>query len=304
MRISLLILAAMLLQNTILQAQQDEMFTQYMHNEVSINPAYAGSKEGVNVTALYRNQWMQMEGAPRTYTLNMHTPIPGDKVGLGLSLFHDQIGIHEQLKLFGAYSYKIKLGEERNLRLGLLAGIINFQSDFSNLTPKNSADKNFSSPSVKNLHMNFGAGVFYYMPDFYVGLSVPNIIPNTSMYEGEAFMSRQQHAYLTSAYVFELSPDIKLKPSLIYKFTYGAPMQLDLSTNVIFHDFLWTGINWRTQDSIDLLLGLQPTRQIYIGYAYDYGISSLADYHSGSHEILLSYRFSISTNRVLTPRYY
>lgn len=285
------------------QAQQEAMFTQYMHNEVTINPAYAGSHDAVSLTALYRHQWMKMEGAPRTFSFNAHAPV-GEKVGLGLALINDQISIYEDLNLFGMYSYKIALSEKSSLRLGLQAGMINRKTDYGQLSPKNGVDDNFTGGMISNFHVNIGTGAFFSMEKFYVGLSVPKLVNNRSEYGGDLLHTQQKHIFLTTGYVFDLAPEIKLKPSLFYKYTQGAPMQLDLTANLIFREVLWTGFSWRSHDSVDLLLGVQASKQLYFGYAYDFATSKLGDYHNGSHEILLNYRLGFSSNRVLTPRYY
>ncbi|MEQ9443267.1 MAG: type IX secretion system membrane protein PorP/SprF [Cyclobacteriaceae bacterium] len=287
-------------------AQQEVMFTQYMHNEVSINPGYAGSDQVGNITGLYRNQWSGMPGAPKTFSLNAHAPtgLQDGKVGLGLSLLNDQIGIYEQFRFFGVYSYRIELGDNKHLQLGLQAGVIHLQTGLTSLNPKNSNDVNFISDPVSSVNLNFGTGAYFFTDKFYAGLSVPQLMPHKAQHDGTAIFTQKQHVFLTSGYVFDLSSDLKLKPSVMLKYTQAAPVGVDVTGNLIIRDILWTGLNWRQGDSIDLLLGVQASKQIYVGYAYDYGLSELSDYHNGSHEIVLNYRLHFSSTRVLTPRFF
>ena len=303
MRIFILIILSVTLYSGV-QAQQDAMFTQYMHNEVTINPAYAGSHHVGSMTALYRNQWVNMEGAPVSYSFNAHAPIQNEKVGVGLSLVNDKIGVTSNFSLFGIYAYRIAIGENSSIRVGLQAGFINYKSDPGQLNPKNAGDANFNGGSIHSFQPNFGTGIYYFASRFYLGVSVPKILSTKATYEGAIVDRQQKHFFVTSGYVLDVTPDIKLKPSVFYKYTYAAPMELDITGNLIFRNILWTGVSYRSFDSIDLMLGVQASKQLYIGYAYDFTTTELSGYHQGSHEILVNYRFSFSSTRVLTPRYY
>jgi type IX secretion system PorP/SprF family membrane protein len=277
-----------------------------MHNEVTINPAYAGSHDVGSTTALHRNQWVNMAGAPVTYSFNAHTPTPiqGEKVGLGLSVVNDKIGIMHNFTFFGMYSYRLTINQNSNLQLGLQAGFINYKYEFGLLSPKNSGDINFASGTISSFNVNFGTGAYYFTDKFYLGISMPKLINNKATHGGEILAKQARHLFITSGYVLDISPAIKLKPSVLYKYTKAAPMELDITGNLIFNDVLWTGLSWRSFDSIDILLGIQATKQLHIGYAYDFTTTQLTDYHDGSHEILVNYRLNFSSTRVLTPRYY
>ena len=287
-------------------AQQEVMFTQYMHNEISINPAYAGSDQVGNITGLYRNQWSGMPGSPKTFSLNAHAPtgLQDGKVGLGLSVLSDNIGVHEQFRMFGIYSYRIMLGGDKRLQLGLQIGMVHLQTGLSNLNPKNANDVNFISNPVSSVNLNVGTGAYFFTNKFYAGLSVPQLMNHRAQHDGTVLYTQEQHAFLTSGYVFDLSSELKFKPSVMLKYAPASPMGVDVTGNLIIRDMVWTGLNWRQGDSVDLLLGLQASRQIYIGYAYDYGISDLNTYHQGSHEVVLNYRLNFSSTRVLTPRFF
>ncbi len=285
-------------------AQQQVMFTQYMHNEAMINPAYAGSQETGSATVLYRNQWMGMEGAPVTYSFNIHAPVQNRKMGIGLSVLKDQTGITDNFNLYGLYAYSIPVNAHSHVQLGLQAGLDNFNIDLGRLRPKNPGDDNFTDGTFSSFRLNFGTGAYYFTEKFYAGISLPKLMNHKVLYNEETSLKQSRHLFITSGYVFDLSDDIKLKPSVLYKYAEAAPMQLDVTTQFIFKEILWTGLAWRSFDSVDLLLGLQAGKQLHIGYAYDFATTPLGDYHTGSHEILLNYRLRFSSKRVLTPRFF
>lgn len=287
-------------------AQQDAMFTQYMHNELTINPAYAGSQQAGSITALYRNQWSGMPGAPKSFSLNAHTPtaIQGEKVGLGISLLNDKIGNSEQLRFFGIYTYRIALGQKSHLQLGLQAGINYLESDLRVLNPKNPDDVNFSGSGISSLKVNFGTGIFFFTDKLYAGLSVPQLVNNKTRHNGVQLAKQSRHLFFTSGYVFDITYGLKFKPSVMFKYTHAAPPSVDISGNLIIQQVLWAGCSWRSADAVNLLLGVQGSKQLYIGYAYDFATTKLGDYHDGSHEIMVNYRFDFSSNRVLTPRFF
>lgn len=285
-------------------SQQDAMFTQYMFNEVTINPAYAGSHDVVSMTGLLREQWVGIDGRPRTQSFNVHTPLRNKKIGLGLSLVNDKIAVSNNLNVNGAFSYRIPLGKTKNLQFGLQAGITNNKTDLGALKVEDGSESSFSSGSVSELLPNFGAGLYYFTEKFYLGISIPQIMNNSLSKGGVSLAKQERHYFLTSGYVFKLSPTLKFKPSIFYKYVGGAPMELDVTASLIYKDRFWGGLAWRSFDSADLLLGFQATEQLFIGYAYDYTLTELNDYNSGSHEVVVNYRFSFSPKKVITPRYF
>lgn len=285
-------------------SQQDAMFTQYMHNEVTINPAYAGSHDVVSMTGLFRKQWVGIDGAPSTQSFNVHSPIRNRKIGLGLSILNDKIAVSNNLNVYGAFSYKIPLGKTKNLQFGLQAGITNNKTDLGDLNVEDGTEKSFASGSVSELLPNFGAGLYYFTEKFYLGISIPQFMNNSLSKGGISLAKQERHYFLTSGYVFTLSPSVKLKPSIFYKYVNGAPMELDVTGNLIIKDKFWAGLAWRSFDSADLLLGLQATEQLFFGYAYDYSLTKLNDFNTGSHEVVVNFRFSFSPSKVITPRYF
>jgi type IX secretion system PorP/SprF family membrane protein len=284
-------------------AQFDPMFTQYMNNEMVINPAYTGTPEVPTSTVLYRDQWVGMEGAPRTQTFSFHSPL-GDKNGLGLSLINEEIGIKRLFKASGTYAYRIFVGERSRLSFGLLGGVMQYKEDYNKLVLINPDDHYFSTGTKSFLAPNAGFGMYYYTNKFYLGLSIPRMIKNTIINsEIENSASPQDwHYYLTSANVFELSDYFKLKVSGMFKYVSGAPVQGELAFHGLIQNVWWLGAAYRSGDAISVMTGFQLSPQLRIFYSYDYSVTPIQNYSSGSHEIIISYDFQRQKRRIISPR--
>ncbi len=284
--------------------QQQAMFTQYMFNGLVLNPAYAGSHESISMTALSRHQWVGIEGAPNTQTFSIHSPVPGKNIGLGAYFVRDNIGVTTDNNLFMSYSYRIQM-RKGILSFGLQGGLSSVRVSYDDLEI---SDSNLSG-TESDFKPNFGAGFYYLSNRFYVGLSIPYILRQRSANNGatlpqEINTDQIQHYYLTSGLIFDLSPLVKLKPSILLKAVRGAPMELDFNTMILFDDKIWFGVSYRSFDSIDLLFELQLNQQFRLGYAYDITTSDLKQVNSGSHEIMLNYRMVFNKSKIVTPRYF
>ncbi|NQU51592.1 MAG: type IX secretion system membrane protein PorP/SprF [Bacteroidetes bacterium] len=302
----LLIVAASLTSN----AQQDPMYTQYMFNTQTINPAYAGTWESLGFTVLARQQWAGFDGAPQTYTFSMQAPLKNEKVALGLNMISDKVGFEKRFYLFGDYSYLVQVSEKSNLRLGLKGGITNYSNDLEKYTlPTSGIDPSFQG-SIKKIMPNFGVGAFVYNKRYYVGLSIPKIINNKFEDDLENFSveSEIRHYYFMAGLVFDLGENIKFKPTMLTKATFtsytGSPVQLDLSANFLFKEKFWLGAMYRSGDSFGLIAQWIFDKKLRIGYAYDFTTSNLQNYNTGSHEIMVSYELKFLKERVASPRYF
>jgi type IX secretion system PorP/SprF family membrane protein len=287
-------------------AQQEAMFTQYMFNGLAINPAYAGSHESLSATLLFRDQWTGLPGAPSTQTFSVHSPIRNEKIALGLQFIHDKIAIFNQYGVNGSYAYRI-FTDKGTLSLGLQFGITSYNADLSSLTPPDPSDPVFQG-DVNKVMPNFGAGIYYYTDRFYIGLSAPQLVTNSlseDVIEIDGDARQDRHYFLTVGHMFELSHNVKLKPNILIKAVEGAPIQMDLNLNALFSDVLWLGVSWRSLSDFDALLALQLTDQLLLGYSYDFAhTTDLSRINSGSHELMLNYRFRYAKNKVITPRYF
>ena len=288
------------------QAQQDPHYTQYMYNMNVMNPAYAGSKENLSFGLLYRKQWVDIEGAPSTFTFSGHTPA-GKNVGIGLSVIADEIGPVKEQNVYGDFSYTLQLGGEHKLALGLKAGAT-FQKIglFSQISPSLPVptDPGFSE-DTSNIYFNLGTGIFYYTNKYYVALSVPNMIKaNYLDYNGVKYGTETQHYFLTGGYVFDLNPNLKFKPFAMLKSAFNSPSSLDVSANFLFNERFEIGGTYRVDDSFGAMVNFAITPSLRIGYAYDSIISEIKTVAPSSHEIILLFDVNFPKKVSRSPRFF
>ena len=298
------IIVFVLLNCSVAFAQQLPQFAQYMFNTISINPAYAGSRETLSVVGLHRSQWVGIQGAPTTQTLSIHAPLRNEKVGLGLSVINDELGYENFSYIYGDFSYTINLTKKVMLAFGLKAGLTSYSLD-----PEFQNDLSFD-PTIFGVEdrwtANIGAGAYLHTNRWYLGLSSPRII-NRDLNTEEDFRALERTSYyVTSGYVFNLSANTKLKPSALVKVTNGAPLSLDLNANFLFYDKFWLGGGYRINEQTSSLGGLadfQVSEQLRLGYAFEYPLSDLSPFTGGTHEILLMFEL-FKAKRVKSPRYF
>jgi type IX secretion system PorP/SprF family membrane protein len=311
-RISVLILLIALMTGGKMQAQFDYMFTQYMFNETFINPAYAGSKEAMSATLLHRQQWVNFPGRPITTSFNLHGPLMGNKMGLGLSVLNERIGVLNHNLAYLSYAYRLKLNEKSNLAFGLMAGFHNQVNKFNDIKANDdgSVDNQFvGTPST--MAPNFGTGVYYTTKTFYAGLSVPRMVDDKVKFAtgGAVSVSSKMdpeyfHYYLTLGNVFTLSKDLKLKAQGMVKAVQNAPLQFDVNANFLIKEKVWAGLSYRNGSAVSAIAGIQLNSQFLASYAFDYTLNNISKYSQGSHEIVLNYLFSFKGKKVITPRYF
>lgn len=295
-----------------LKAQQQAMFTHYAFNTLAVNPAYAGSREALTVTALHRSQWVGFDGAPTTQTLTLHTPIANDRLGLGLSIMNDKIGPLNITSLYTDLAYILPLNQRGSkLAFGLKGGINLMQANLNEVTTNQTGDNSFDGNNVSNdVLPNFGLGAYYYNPKWYVGLSVPTFLENTLKTEvnnsGTSVAKEKRHFFAIGGAVFNLSKGLKLKPTTFVKVTEAAPIELDLTAMFIFKDKLELGGMFRTGDAIGALLGYNLSPVFRIGYSFDWSYTNTTfKYNNGSHEAMLRYDFIYNDNKkIRSPRYF
>ena len=287
-------------------SQQDPMYTQYMYNTLSVNPAYAGSREALSLTGLLREQWVGIDGAPSTQSLTIHSPIYNDNMGLGLSVVNDKVGPIHQTMLFADYSYSIQTTMNAKLAFGLKAGVNLLQADLTGLHSNQGGDQAIYNVDNRLLP-NVGVGVYYYSDKGYIGVSAPKLLQQR-ISDGNNDLNediQRRHYFLIGGYVFDLSENIKFKPAFLLKAVQGAPLSVDLSGNFFYNDKFGIGLAHRFDDSFSGLLQYYVTPQFRIGYAYDFTMTELRHYNSGSHELMLGYDFNfMNDNRIRSPRFF
>ena len=302
-KLSLLVLLIAILSTEFTTAQQDPQYTQYMYNMNVVNPAYAGSKEGLSVTALYRNQWSGFDGAPETFTFSAHSPF-GDKVGLGLSAIRDELGPVSETNVYADFSYTLEVGGNTKVALGIKAGATFHDVGLVDLDLQDPNDP-FFSQDISNTYPNVGAGAFLYGDNFYVGLSVPNLLNSVHLDEnGLKYGSETNHYFATAGYVFQVSENVKLKPSGMVKSAFDAPLSFDANLNALFFEKFEIGASYRLDDSFSGLVGFQVTDNIRVGYAYDYITSDLDAVANASHEVIVTFDLFFNKRTLRSPRFF
>lgn len=293
---------------TTLHGQQGPLLSHYMFNGLLLNPAYAGSKEYVSTTMMYRKQWAGIEGAPVTYSGTIHGLLKKKKLGLGAVIQQDKIGVTKQTDLYGMLAYHLDLGVGR-VSVGLQAGVSNFSSEVVKLTYWDPGDKVFEYNTFSNLLPNAGFGVYYYRELFYAGLSAPFLVsydPNdqAAFEPGVPVHKMVRRYYGTLGGVIETEKELKFKPSALIRYEAGSKIQYDLNLNLLINDIFWIGASYRSDESIVALLEYQVSRKLRVGYSYDYTLGELGNYNSGSHEFMIGYDFGTPVTKMKSPRYF
>jgi type IX secretion system PorP/SprF family membrane protein len=298
---------------TPLRAQYDAMFTQYMFNEMFINPGYTGSREAMSATLLHRQQWLNFNGRPVTTTFSLHGPLCDNKMGIGGSFLNERLGVLSRNLGYLSYAYRIKTGKEGRLAFGLMAGLHNQNQRFSDLKASSdgAVDPSVAQANRNVTTFNFGTGVYFNTRTFYVGISIPRLIDdqlrdknNGTLDAPMTLLPTTMHYYLTLGKAFELSENFTLKTQGMIKAVSGAPVQADLNLNALLYKSLWLGAGYRTMSAVTAFLGVQPTPQFFIGYSYDIDLNGLQQYTGGSHEVVLSYLFAFNMKKIPSPRYF
>ena len=284
-------------------AQQEAQFTQYMYNTVTFNPAYAGSKEALNANLIYRSQWVGLEGAPTTMALSVNSPIGGN-LALGISAIADEIGPAEDLFITADIAYTIYLNNSLRFAFGVKAGLQSLQVDFTELDIFNPTDNQFGQ-NVSNVKPQIGAGGYLFMDNWYLGVSVPNIL-KTEFFDEAAISTaeKRQHFFLIGGYVFDVSPTLKLKPATLFRVVSGSPIGLDVSLNALYNERFTLGVSYRLSSNFSALAGFQMSKNIMIGYGYDFDTTELAQFNSGSHELFLRFEIFNKKNGRISPRFF
>tara|TARA_B110000977_G_C11015105_1_gene469134 strand:+ start:137 stop:1132 length:996 start_codon:yes stop_codon:yes gene_type:complete len=297
-------------------AQQDPQYTQYMYNTQVINPAYAGSKDVLSFGLLYRTQWVGLEGAPKTGTFTIDSPIGSlDKMGLGLTIVRDELGPSINSNITADYSYSINTSLTSQLSFGIKAGVDILDVDFSRLNIADPGDI-FETNIENKVSPQIGAGIYFNTYKFYAGLSVPNFLdtdhfdesdlvdPETSQSIGSSTAKDRLHYFFIAGYVFDLGENLKFKPATMFKAVAGSPLQADMSFNFLLYEKLTLGTGYRWDAALSALAGFQFTDQIFIGFGYDFATTEIKSYSGGSYEFMLRFDVFNKPERILTPRFF
>jgi type IX secretion system PorP/SprF family membrane protein len=293
-----------------LKAQQDPQFTHYMYNTLSVNPAYAGSRGSLNVSALHRQQWIGFDGAPMTQTVYAHMPLPNEKMGVGLSVINDKIGPLNQTFIYGDYSYTVRLSNTIKLAFGIKAGLNMFQPKIAGLSTIDGGDAAFVNSSLtRSIKPNLGAGLYLHNERWYIGASSPRMLENKFNLNGSAAndtntVKEARHLFLIGGLVFPINSQLKLKPTAQVKMVRNAPLSVDATVEALIRDQFNVGVGMRLGDSFYGLVGYQFSDQFKAGLSYDYTLGPLRNINGNTVEIFLSYDFFFRNDKIRSPRYF
>lgn len=274
---------------TVVYGQKEPQYTQYMYNIGSFNPAYVGTVENAEIAALYRAQWIDIPGAPRTIRFGTNLPLKNEKMGLGINIVNDQLGPQTQTYADLSYSYQVNLTDETKLSFGLDAGGSFLNIDFSKGTFENPGEP-LNNENVSRFYPTVGAGTFLYGDDWYLGASIPNFLTEGVYNDDVASIVEDKMQFnFIGGYVFNFSDGLKFKPAFLINSLKGAPLNINVSANFLIADVLTTGVSYRVDNAFSGLAGFQISSGTFIGYSYDYNTNPLGEFNNGSHEVILKF---------------
>lgn len=283
-----------------MQAQQEEHFSQFMYHKMGLNPAYAGNNDGACITALTRNQWLGLDGAPETQLISFNTPMWGKRLGVGATMHRQTIGVSEMLTAESAYAYRPNLGPG-TLSIGIMASVRFLRINYSQTEAIQSKDIDTAIPAdlQSKFVPNFGAGIYYSSKRFYLGFSVPRLLENNiDLADGDVTISKEvRHIYTMAGLLFDWGDDLQVQPQVLLKYVSGTPFDGDVNVNFIYKNIVTAGLGYRLGGSISsgigesaiVLLGAQVTSSLLLGISYDATLSQLRSYNSGSIEAVVRY---------------
>jgi type IX secretion system PorP/SprF family membrane protein len=278
-------------------SQNQTRLNHYIANQGLLNPAYNGTRDIISGLMIHRSQWIGFEGAPMNQALNVHGPIEDTNLGLGVSIMNDNLGFNNTFDFMGAGSYKLMIDRDKFISFGLQMGFSSVVYDGTKAITEQFGDPVFQGKESK-FYFNTGFGTYLYASDYFVGFSIPKFFSDDfNEREGQyknKLNFKNMHIYLYGGYVFDWDP-VKVKPTLLLKEVYGAPMQIDLSVNVLLAEQVWVGLSYRTVSEAAVLLEYAINRQFTVRYSFDYSFTPIAQYAKlGSHEIGLQFDFSFN----------
>ena len=284
-----------------LSGQLAPVTNQYILNPLTINPSYAGNRGALNIAAFYRKQWVGVPGSPQTMTLSVDAPFLDNKLGLGLIISNDKIGVTKETRFNTNYSYKINI-KDGILSLGLGAGIITTNTAWSDLIIVDQEEASTLVDSRVFVVPDFNFGAYYTIHNYFAGFSIPKLMGykfdfNKNKYTLKVNMGRYNYV-LNTGYVFTLSSKVKLLPSTLVNYSPGSKLLYDINTHVILFDKLWAGLSYRSSRSVGALLQFAINNQFRVAYTYDFDFGKLGRYSNGSHEIMLRYEFKYKVDVV------
>ena len=288
-------------------AQQDALFTQYMFNKLALNPGYVGSREALSGDILYRSQWVGIDGAPKTFSASIHSPLPNEHVAVGLTAYNDKLGPVSTTGVLATGAYRVIFPDSK-LSFGLQAGFYNSNIDRSMLNPSDQSDPALDLSSANNKMVpDVNVGVYYYSEKYFVGFSSKHLLQNQTIVVRNAAENKNEfsklfaHFYIMGGAVFPVADGVLFRPSTFVKFVKNSPPQMDLNVSFLLKEKLWLGTSYRAafgkdkfqQNALCFLVDFNVLNNLRIGYSYDISLNELKTTNKGSHEIRLGFDINV-----------
>lgn len=284
-----------------LSGQLSPVTNQYVLNPLTINPAFAGNRGALNIAALYRRQWAGISGSPETMSLLIDAPLNNEKIGLGLMIVNDKIGVTKETQFITNYAYRIELSKG-TLSFGLGAGLITTNTAWSDLVVLDPGDEFYLIDSRRFIVPSFSFGAYYSNEKYYAGFSIPKFLSYKYNFDKNKYNMKidpgQYNYMLTGGYVYTVSSKLNFLPSTLLTYSPGEKILYDLNAHFSYIDRFWAGLSYRNGRSIASLFQFQLNNQIRFAYTYDFDIGKLGRYSNGSHEIMFRYEFRYKVNVV------
>jgi len=293
-RFTYIILFTIITGSTGIMAQQLPQYTQYMFNDFVINPAVAGVYNYFQIRTNHRFQWVGIMDAPMTNSIGFYGPHEKLDMGYGGYVYNDVTGPTSRAGITGAYAYNVAIKGNIRLSMGLSASIMQYRVDGTQLNPADISDPTILNVVSTSYLPDAGLGLYLYGDKFYVGLSAAQLLANSiKIFDNKDGINRlKTHFNLIGAYHIWLNEDWLIEPSLMVKGTAPKALSFDVTARVEWQKMLWGAISYRYQDAVGVMIGYSFDETLFFGYAYDIGISAIRKYESGSHEIMIGYRFN------------
>ncbi len=277
------------------KSQNQSQYNHYIANQGLLNPAYNGTRDVISGIIVHRSQWAGMSGAPTNEALNIHGPIEDTNLGVGLILANDHLGFNNTFDFMGAGSYKIQINRKQFVSLGLQMGLSSIVYDGTKAELDQPDDPAFPG-KITEINFNVGVGGYLFSDDYFAGISIPKFFSNSVKDGTQGYKNtlnfKNLHTYIYGGYVFDWG-NVKVKPTLLTRFVYGAPLEFDVSGNVLLMEKLWLGLSYRSVSDVVFLSEYVINRQFTVRYSFDYSISPLNTYaRFGSHELSLQFDFN------------
>ena len=288
-------------------ANQYPIYSQYLLDGLVINPAYAGTRDALSISLTGRKKMLGFTGESSMQSISLHSPLKKERIALGLSVSHFTYGVTDQTSFYGYYAYHIRV-ENGLWSMALKAGADMITSDYSGITTAIPGDPVFDNGSESYVMPNVGAGVYYKNSRFFAGLAVPALLTYKSDTLSSGYRFEPDYNYydilFSAGALVTVTETVKIKPSVLVKYSLNNSIRIDLNTNFILYDFIWLGASWRIgEEALVGILELQVSQQLRLGYSYDYSIGVLSGFTGGTHEVGLMFDFGKKVSAA-NPRYF